>query len=390
MTDEPKQPPRDDDQADTASLSDLVRSQAAQIDQLIAALEAQGKMLARAFEPRAEVAASAPEATKLAGTPFGELWATYVTSLGERTWLKNMQSMMGPLLAHFAPSTVTYRPRYRSSPARKLVYGPDIAVQDLRVSHWTDFRVSTMGSKSATYRNLVLERFKAFLSWCEGEERISSNPLKKAKLEAKRPRRETTVSGEGARAIMAEEPNVYFQAIMIIAGRTGMRRDEVRCLKWSQIDMVSGRVHLSWTTTKSKKSRDVYLDPEVIALLHDMRTWTKEHRRDGVSDYLFPKPRKNLPLSKAWLGLAFREARDRAGIQAAPGDGKARFHDLRHGFASDYLERGGDIRTLQLILGHADLKTTELYVHSKGVEVRRGFRELHAAMRKPADSPDES
>lgn len=381
-----------------------VNSYAEQIAKLTAALEAQGKLYAEQLAQQAaqftaalqavmasKGAVEAPSVPSARGTPFGELWVAYVASLGERTWVRNMLSMMGQLLAHFAPSTITYRPRHRNVPARHPVAGPDIAVQDLRVSHWTDFRVAMMKGKSPTYRNLVLERFKAFLSWCEAEERIPNNPLKKAKLEPKRPRRETTVSDEGAKAILAEESNPYFQAIMLIAGRTGLRRDEVRTLKWSQVNLISGQVHLSWTTTKSKKSRDVYLDPEVIALLHDLRVWTKENRYQGaLSDYLFPRPRKNQPLSKSWLTIAFRRACDRAGIQAAPGDGRVRFHDAtRHSFATSFLERGGDIRTLQLILGHSDLKTTELYVHSKGVEVRRGFRELHAAIRKEPYRPDD-
>jgi integrase/recombinase XerD len=367
-------------------LEEVLRQQSEQIATLTATLEKFARVIEVAFAGRGTVEVAKPVEPTPPARPVidgADLWRSYVAALGERTWIANMLSMMRPALSHFWPSLITYRARYRSSPARLPVAGPDMPLELMSVHHWTAFRVAMRG-RSATYRNLVLTRLKAFFAWAENEGRIPTHPLLKAKLEGKRPRRETTITEEQAAAILAAQPHPYFQATMALASHTGIRRDEVRTLRWDQVDLTTGRIRLSWTTTKSKKSRDVFVDPTDILMLYDLRAWTEEHRRDGVCDYLFPRPRKNLPLSKSCLGKWFREACDSTGVQAAPGDVRVHWHDAtRHSFAQNFLDRGGDIRLLQKILGHASLATTLLYVHSNREDVKRGFEAMHSQGRKP-------
>jgi integrase len=375
---------------DPNDLAETVRRQADQIERLLSALERQARVVETLLGSGGRVAAVVETAAVTAAPAVdgAELWRAYVDSIGERTWVANMLSMMTPALAHFWPSLITYRPRYRATPARFPLAGPDMPADMMAVHHWTDLR-STLRGRSVTYRNLVLTRLKAFYSWAENDGRIKVHPLLKAKLEKKRPRRETTITDEQAAAILAAQPHPYFQAIMAIASHTGIRRDEVRTLRWDQVDLTTGAIRLSWTTTKSKRTRSVYIDPTDILMLYELRAWTAENRKGGTCDYLFPRPAKNQPMSQTRLARWFREAADKAGVQAAPGDVSVRFHDAtRHTFATNFLRRGGDIRILQKILGHASLATTHLYVHSDEEEVRRGFEALHSQGRRPPHRSD--
>ena len=62
-------------------------------------------------------------------------------------------------------------------------------------------------------------------------------------------------------------------------------------------------------------------------------------------------------------------ARWRAEIKAGP-------HTLRHTFATEYLRRGGKLWALQRILGHADVRTTEIYLHLVGEDLVKDHREV--------------
>jgi site-specific recombinase XerD len=73
---------------------------------------------------------------------------------------------------------------------------------------------------------------------------------------------------------------------------------------------------------------------------------------------LFPNRRGTAPLCEKSLRHAFNQARDALGIPK-----NIKPHSLRHGFATHLLENGVDIRIVQILLGHASLRSTEIYTH---------------------------
>ena len=380
MTDEPKAPPRADEPVDAVSLGALVRSQASQIAQLLATLEAMGQTLARAFEARAEPASQL--APQREAVTLADLWTRYVQSLGtERRWVYNVVSMMTPTLAHFAPSVIEARPRRGRFPSRRAVQGPDMLISDLRPHHWSDWREWMRGNLGTgpTYRNLILKRLKTFLNWGVAEKRIAENPLTSAKNEPKQPRRETTITEADLQRILGHNNSPVFRAHLLIAGDTGMRSDEVRRLTWDQIDMLTGRVRLSWTTTKTKKSRTVKLLPRDLEALRALPRY--EHTR-----YVFGRATKDAPYSQARFWSWFRAAADSLGIQAAPGDRRIHFHDAtRHSFAARALRNGVRLNQLKTLLGHASIHTTGLYEHTTEDDLEAAHRLLMEASRKDAD-----
>jgi integrase/recombinase XerD len=154
-------------------------------------------------------------------------------------------------------------------------------------------------------------------------------------------------------------PNRCHRLILTTLYATGLRLSEALHLRPGDID--SQQMMIFVARGKGNKQRLAPLSP---ALLGELRAWWSEHRNP---QWLFPGKSPDRPLHPAQVQKACQRAVDRAGLP--PG---VSAHTLRHTFATELLEAGVDLLTIQKILGHADIKTTLIYTH-----VRRD--RLHAA-----------
>jgi site-specific recombinase XerD len=129
----------------------------------------------------------------------------------------------------------------------------------------------------------------------------------------------------------------------------GLRIGDVVALTVNSIDATQMLVRV---IGKRNKERVVPLPQTLLVALR--RFWlTHRHRR-----LLFPNSRGTAPLCVKSLRHAFKQARDTLGIPK-----NIKPHSLRHGFATHLLENGVDIRIVQILLGHASLRSTEIYTH---------------------------
>ena len=134
---------------------------------------------------------------------------------------------------------------------------------------------------------------------------------------------------------------------------TGIRRSELTHLKVSDIDSQRMVVHIRGG--KGRKDRDVMLSPKLLTALRIH--WRFYHRKS--STWLFPSNyRKDRPIDTKTVWYACRKAAQRAGLQK-----RVHPHTLRHCFATHLYEAGTDLRAIQILLGHEDLKDTLIYVH---------------------------
>jgi site-specific recombinase XerD len=106
---------------------------------------------------------------------------------------------------------------------------------------------------------------------------------------------------------------------------------------------------------KGRKDRYTMLS---VRLLDELRHYYRKFR---PKTYLFPssfKKRKDRPLSYEAVRSIYEKARKNAGVKKGEG-----LHTLRHSFATHLLEAGYDIRKIQVLMGHARLTTTMIYLH---------------------------
>lgn len=360
--------------ADVEALGELVRSQAKQIAALVAALEAQGQLMARALEARtAEPVVPVREAVTMA-----DLVPRYLRSLGDVTWLAVATSQLRHVLAWFAPSACR---RAEEGRRRKVpVLGPDMNIADMKAYHWTDFRDWLRREHPAIspqVRDLILIRTRAMLNWAVNDERIPANPFADVKKEHRPKKRGTRIMDDSLERVRAAGPSPVAWAYLLAICDGGMRPGEARLLQWSQIDQETGRVPLDESQTKGKKARPAWVTPRCL------EAFAALPRRPG-NPYVFASPAKGRPrpYSKAAMWRHYKAAALAAGLQPRVGDGSVHAHDGRRGFASKLIQAGASMHSVQKLLGHESISTTEWYVDLEDSDLEEAHSQLATSKKR--------
>ena len=183
------------------------------------------------------------------------------------------------------------------------------------------------------------------------------------------PRRERKLpmilSRDEVKALLEAPRDLRYRAMLAILYGSGLRVSEVARLKVADID--SARNVLWVRSGKGRKDRQALLPPKLRELL---RCYWRTRR---PTDWLFPGADPSQPVSAKTI---FRACR-----QAAHSDGIAKSvhpHLLRHAFATHLLEAGTNLRTIQILLGHANLETTARYLQVADVNVRATISPLES------------
>jgi integrase/recombinase XerD len=144
-------------------------------------------------------------------------------------------------------------------------------------------------------------------------------------------------------------PNLTDRTVLMTAYAAGLRISEALHLQVADSD--SQRLVIRVRQGKGPQDRSTMLSPTLLALLRD--SWQAVR----PTTWLFPGASPDGPLAASTLAEVCRKARQRSGLgQKIPS------HPLRHSFATHLLEAGTDMRTIQLLLGHASLRTTATYL----------------------------
>jgi integrase/recombinase XerD len=160
------------------------------------------------------------------------------------------------------------------------------------------------------------------------------------------------------------------KALIEVLYATGMRVSELIGLKPDDLNLDDGYLTC---TGKGSKQRIVPIGKEASA-------WVRRYIRDGrppllhrrTSPWLFVNARDGGPLSRVGFWKVLKGYGIKAGVNRDLSP-----HVLRHSFATHLLERGADLRAIQVMLGHADLSTTQIYTHVLEARLRAVYDRFH-------------
>ncbi|MBX3694933.1 MAG: site-specific tyrosine recombinase XerD [Steroidobacteraceae bacterium] len=156
------------------------------------------------------------------------------------------------------------------------------------------------------------------------------------------------------------------RAMLEVLYATGLRVSELVSLKHSQVNLNQGVLRI---VGKGNRERLIPLGEEAVRWLSDfLRGPRNEILLDRTTDYLFPTRRGDRMTRQAFWHIIKRYAR-KAGVERDLSP-----HTLRHAFATHLLNHGADLRVVQMLLGHSDLSTTQIYTHV----ARERMKELHS------------
>ena len=167
------------------------------------------------------------------------------------------------------------------------------------------------------------------------------------------------LSGSEVRRLLVSIHSFHHRVITMTAYGCGLRISEACSLKPGDIDSKRMLIHIR--DGKRQRDRFVMLPERVL-------NWLREYWRVArpKSRWLFPGRDPKQHISRESVADAMRKAAVEAGISK-----RVTPHALRHSFATHLLETGTDIRTIQVLLGHSSIRTTERYTHVSKAHVGR-------------------
>jgi len=165
------------------------------------------------------------------------------------------------------------------------------------------------------------------------------------------------LSKEEVRMIISSVGNLKHRVILMTVYSAGLRLSEVVNLKLADID--KSRMLIYVRGGKGKKDRTTLLSQE---LLKTLKEYYLEYRPEV---WLF-EGRNEQKFSKRSVQEIFKKALYKSGV-----DKSASVHTLRHSFATHLLEDGVDLRFIQKLLGHKNIKTSEIYTHITKQGIKR-------------------
>ncbi len=227
------------------------------------------------------------------------------------------------------------------------------------------------GGKSARSTARLLSCLRGFYRYQLREGRLEEDPV--ANIDAPKLGRPLpkSLSEADVEALLAQpDDDIPIEqrdrAMLELLYATGLRVTELVSLRFAQLSVAQGVIRV---TGKGNKERLVPMGEEALYCLQQyLRGGRPQLLADGDSDVLFPSRRGQM-MTRQTFWHRIKLYAQRAGIRATISP-----HTLRHAFATHLVNHGADLRVVQLLLGHSDLSTTQIYTHV----ARERLQSLHS------------
>ena len=170
---------------------------------------------------------------------------------------------------------------------------------------------------------------------------------------------------------VSQETGLRDRAVLELMYACGLRVSEAVNVHLRDIDLDAG---ILTTTGKGSKTRRVPVGASAVEWVKSYLV-TRRKKTDLGHEHLFVTPRGR-PLDRQLIHKLVREYAARAGLRdVSP-------HTLRHSFATHLVQNSADIRSVQQMLGHADISTTQIYTHMTDAHLRKSYEKFHPRAKK--------
>lgn len=248
--------------------------------------------------------------------------------------------------------------------------GAAVLDRDLVSAYLIGLQEAGLGARSAARHVSAVRGFAKFLV---RERAIELDPcltLPRPRAGRRLPR---VLTVEDLRALLDAPDATTFRgvrdrAMLHVAYGAGLRVSELVGLRLADLDLARGLVS---AFGKGRKRRLVPLGDAALSTLDAYLGLRAQHPLAQRSTILFLSPRGGALTRQAFWKAVVAYARS-VGI-----DKPASPHKLRHSFATHLLQGGADLRSVQTMLGHADIATTEIYTHVAFDQVRQAHQKAH-------------
>jgi integrase/recombinase XerD len=176
---------------------------------------------------------------------------------------------------------------------------------------------------------------------------------------------------------VSQETGLRDRAILELMYACGLRVSEAVDVQMRDIDLDSG---ILTTTGKGSKTRRVPVGSSAVEWVKSYLVVRRKKSNVGV-EHLFVTP-AGRPLNRQIIHKLVAEYAEKCGLpDVSP-------HTLRHSFATHLVQNSADIRSVQQMLGHADISTTQIYTHMTDAHLRKSYERFHPRARsnEPSDT----
>ena len=257
---------------------------------------------------------------------------------------------------------------YRRDLEQLALFLKGVSPEKAREEDLFRFLSTRKGKASSAAR--MLSSLKRFYGWCLRERKIRVDPTLRLEPPKRAPRFPKTLSEADVEALLAAPDTAAVlgmrdRAMLEVLYASGLRVSELVSLKLFEVNLDQNVVRVMG---KGSKERLVPLGEEAAEWIGGyVKKARNEILKKKTSDHLFVTGR-----GKGMTREAFWHVIKRYGARAIPGKHLSP-HVLRHAFATHLINHGADLRVVQLLLGHADISTTQIYTHV----ARERLKQLH-------------
>lgn len=218
-----------------------------------------------------------------------------------------------------------------------------------------------------------IEALRSFYFFQAAERRVGSNPAAELRSPRRPARLPQFLTGAEVARLLAAPAGAAYEAVraramLELLYATGMRVSELLALKAEYVNLQDGWVRV---LGKGSKERLIPVHEKALAQLKAFLL-VRQRRFPSAAESAVFLNRRGRPLSRVQFWRDLQALGKRAGLE-----GRVHPHILRHTFATHLLQGGADLRSVQEMLGHSSLSTTQIYTHLEKSGLKESHRRHH-------------